>query len=104
LLNIVYDSDALEKFSVWDGISFVSPFLTSEVFLHININLYLDEINLDETEINPYAQQIIYAGLRDMTEEDFKDSRYFRVLNAMYFRWGYNVSSVLRNVWVSPHV
>mmetsp|Transcript_15793 Transcript_15793/g.21715 ORF Transcript_15793/g.21715 Transcript_15793/m.21715 type:complete len:358 (+) Transcript_15793:368-1441(+) len=98
------DRDAIYKLGVWKSNRFFSPFLTSEVFLQMKILRSSDEITLDETQTTPYAQQIISAGLRDMTEEDFKDVHYdfFRVESAMCFRWAYRVASVLCNVRILP--
>lgn len=100
------DRDALVKLGVWSRDGFVSPLLTSEVFLKLNIPRSPDEIALDETQMTSYAQQIIYAGLRDMTEEDFKDVHYdlVPVENAVGFKWAYYVLSVISNVWCSPQV
>jgi len=98
------DRDALEKLGVWSRGNFVSAFLTSEVFLRMNIPRSTQEILLDDTLKTPYAQQVISAGLRDMTEEDFKDAHYnvTAVENAVGFRWGFNVMATLGEVWTAP--
>jgi hypothetical protein len=102
----VENKQALRKLSLWLGNRFVSPLLTTEVFLNSDIDFLIDKITLDETEKTPYAQQIILAGLRDMTEEDFKDVHFERVAveNAIGFKWAINLKSVLPNVWISPQV
>ena len=100
------DERALQKLGVWLRNGFLSPLLTTEVFLRAQLSPSPDEITLDATGTSPYAQQIILAGLRDMTEEDFKDAHFDQVPveNAVGFRWGFNVRSVLLNVWMSPQV
>ena len=100
------DERALQKLGVWLVNGFLSPLLTTEVFLRAKLPDEIDEIILDETQKTPYAQQIILAGLRDMTEEDFKDALYDQVPveNAVGFEWGLNVRRVLPNVWIYPQV
>ena len=73
----------------------------------MKIPLVIDAIILDESEAAvPAAEQIICAGLRDMTDACFMDDSYNRypAENAVGFQWGYNVKSTLRNVWVAPQV
>jgi hypothetical protein len=106
------DIPKLEKMGIWcqgrsfKG-SFISPLVISQIFSMITISPPTkDEMILADEEKVPFAQQIICAGLRAMTEEDFKDAFYDAVAveNAVGFRWGFNVRSVLRNVWVAPQV
>ena len=101
------DRRTLRKLNVWLRNGFLSPLLTTEVFLRAQIYPSPDKITLDETATTtPYAQQIILAGLRDMTEKDFKDvdSNQVHVENAVGFRWAFNVRSVNRNVSIYPQV
>ena len=100
------DKQALRKLGVWLRNGFLSPLLISEVFLRAELSPSSDKITLDETGTTPYAQQVILAGLRDMTEEDFKDAHFDKVAveNAIGFRWGFKVRSVLVNVWIAPQV
>ena len=103
------DGDDFEKLGVWNSQSgFVSPLIISEIFLKIVTPLKIDEEKyyLDESEKVPYAQQIICAGLRDMTEENFQDGHYdiTAVENALGFTWGYMVKSVIPNIWLAPQV
>mmetsp|Transcript_15792 Transcript_15792/g.21713 ORF Transcript_15792/g.21713 Transcript_15792/m.21713 type:complete len:133 (+) Transcript_15792:928-1326(+) len=100
------DKVALGKLGVWSQDRFVSPLLTNEVFLSAKILPSPHKITLDETETIPYAQQIISAGLRDMTEEDFKDAHNNQdpVENAGRIQVGFQCWWVIRNVCISPQV
>jgi len=101
------DRADLEKLGVWERHGFISPLVTAEVFEKMDIPSNPDLIiTLDDTQKTPYAEQIICAGLRDMNEEDFKDGNYniTAVENAIGFRWGYNIRSVLPEVWFAPQV
>jgi hypothetical protein len=95
------------KLGIWsqEG-AFISPLLTTEVFLHMKVRRSDEQITLVKPTITPYAQQVICAGLRDMVDADFKDAHYDidAVENAVGFRWGYNVKSALSEVWVAPQV
>jgi hypothetical protein len=100
------DKGDLEKLGVWSQDYFISPLVASEVFLKVEVkSIPGDEmITLDDTQKTPYAQQVICAGLRDMTEEHFKDAHYNKIAveNAVGFQWGFNVKSVFTNIWISP--
>ena len=63
-----------------------------------------EKVELVDSKIIPYAQQVICAGLRDMTEQDFLDFSNIAVENAIGFRWGYNVRCTLPNVWIGPQI
>jgi hypothetical protein len=101
------DRKDLVKLGIWsqEG-AFISPLLTTEVFLHMKVRRSDEQITLVKPTITPYAQQVICAGLRDMVDADFKDAHYDidAVENAVGFRWGYNVKSALSEVWVAPQV
>jgi hypothetical protein len=103
------DELALQKLGVWLVNRFLSPLLTTEVFLRAKLPDGIDDIDdiiLDETQKTPYAQQIILAGLQNMAEEDFKDARYDQVPteNVVGFKWGFNVRKVLPNVRIYPQI
>jgi len=74
------------RLRVWRNDKFISPLLTSEVFLSIKIPRKQEE--------TPYAQQVIYAGLCDITNNDFNDidQDFFPVESAVGFRLAYNVA------------
>ena len=96
------DAGDLEIYGFWNSKDVISPLVASEVFR--NHKVYRDSATLDETEEKaPYAQQILSAGLRDMTEEQFKDAGADVVAleNAVGFHWAFNVKSCLRNVWIT---
>lgn len=97
------DKSDLEKLGVWSQDYFISPLLASEVFLKAPIPVE-KVITLDDSQKTPYAQQVICAGLLDMTEEHFKDTHYNKIAveNAVGFQWGFNVKSVFTNIWISP--
>jgi hypothetical protein len=100
------DKSDLERLGVWSQDYFISPLLASEVFLKapLTSNPVENVITLDDTQKTSYAQQVICAGLRDMTEEHFKDAHYDQIAveNAVGFQWGFNVKSAFTNIWISP--
>ena len=99
------DVHDLTKLGLWNNKYFISPLVASEVFLEHNVSR--DDTNmviLDETQAKaPYAQQIISAGLRDMTEGQFKDAHADIVAleNAIGFQWAFNLRKCLPNVWIA---
>lgn len=56
----------------------ISPLLISEIFLHCDSFVSIDEDKVitihDNIEKEPFVQQIISAELREMNENDFKKS------------------------------
>ena len=107
------DIEDLEKFGVWNRVNgFVSPLMIAEVLKRMRKNKDLihpnkDVITLEPPEKRPYAEQIICAGLRDMTISDFEDALYSDIPateNAIGYRWFLKVQSVLPNVWGNTQV
>jgi len=100
----------LSKIGVWHRNKFVSPLLYCEIFrwaLGSPVRSQGTTITLDDSAQKvPYVEQIICAGLRDMAEEDFRDPHFDKipVENSIGFRWGFNVQSVVSNVWLAPQV
>lgn len=101
-VNVRGDKDSLEN----NG--FISPFVYARVFSKMYIPPATDAMILDESEAAvPVAEQIIIAGLRDMTDACFKSDGYLDVVdvqNALCFYWGRNVKRNLRNIWVAPQL
>lgn len=99
------DQYDLEKLGLWNGDYFISPLVTSEVFLKHNITKVSEEkFSLDDSLKTPYAEQVICAGLRDMGEEHFMDAHYniVAVENAVGAHWAFNLKAALPNVWIAP--
>ena len=101
------DKSDLEKLGLWNGDYFISPLVTSEVFLKHNdndINVSKDKFFLDHSLKTPYAEQVIYAGLRDMGEEHFMDAHYNIVAleNAVGVQWALKLRAALPNMWIAP--
>ena len=110
LLNAdsIGDRVDLEKQGIWNrDVGFISPLVYSLVFSGMKSSPVTDPIILDESEAaRPAAEQIICAGLRDMTDASFMDTHYDMVAveNAVGFQWGYNVRRNLSDVCVAPQV
>jgi hypothetical protein len=111
LLGKAYAADLykLKKLSVWHRNGFVSSLLYHKIFvmaLKSPSKLEVDKITLDDTQKTPYVEQIICAGLRDMTEENFRDPHFDkkRVENSIGFQWRFNVASVLPSIWLGPQI
>ena len=60
----------------------------------------------DNIEKEPYVQQIISAGLREMDKNDFLDVFYdtVRVENALGYRWCDRLKSVTCTLWIDSQV
>jgi hypothetical protein len=93
----------LERIGLLHDGKLISP-LFDQVLFQNSIILPTTKIELVDSKITPYAQQVICAGLRDMTEQDFLDFSNIAVENAIGFRWGYNVRCTLPNVWIAPQI
>ena len=105
--DLTGDRDSLEFLGLWNRGSFVSSLVTSEIFLRMSqFRIAPGDVSLDHAQNTPYAQQIICAGLRHMTDKDFLDVHETKVSaeNAVGFRWGKNVTFVLQDVSVSVQV
>jgi hypothetical protein len=100
--KIQYSVD-LEMMGLFRDDKLISPLIDQVVFQKIVIPP-TTKIELVDSRIIPYAQQVICAGLRDMTEQDFLDFSKTAVENAIGFRWGYNVRCTLPNVWIGPQI
>jgi hypothetical protein len=100
LLTAAENSDDLERIGLLHDGKLISPLFVQVLFQN-SVILPRTKIELVDSKIIPSAQQVICAGLRDMTEQDFLDNA---VGNAIEFRWGYNVRCTLPNVWIAPQI
>ena len=101
-----YDSvnlRTLQRLGIYYAGALISPFVFNEVFANMEFPPENDSkpVLLDESKDRmSCAEDIICAGLRYISTEDFKDlnSDYCAVENAIAVKWGYNVRKSFSNV------
>ena len=98
------DRADLEKLGFVNDGAFISPLMESVVFARIPRDKFARKITLDLLEKTPFAQQIICAGLHDMTHEDFMDANFYKkpTENCLGYRWANCLKSALCDVFIAP--
>ena len=95
----------LSRLGIWHNGELISPLVRHEVFYLAQIHEQASSKStraLVDPQTVPYVEQLIRAGLENLTKADFFDPMVdtIAVENAIGFKWVLNIKSSLPDVWI----